>query len=137
MEWVIPGRLARARRPGYAKAPDGTKTVDRRQVPKWVQHVRADGIRGVLCLLDAEELALYDSAEGGLFSYYRKHGLAVEHVPLQEHGRPDAAVLEQALAAYRRLPEPVVVHCSGGEGRTGAVVDFLRPRLGVAEAVRR
>ena len=137
MQWVIPGRLARGRRPGYAKAADGTKTVDRRQVPKWVQHARAEGIRGVLCLLDAEELALYDGLDGGLLSYYRTHGLAVEHVPLQEHGRPDAAVLEPVLAAYRRLPEPVLVHCSGGEGRTGAVVDLLRPHLRAEEPARR
>jgi protein tyrosine phosphatase (PTP) superfamily phosphohydrolase (DUF442 family) len=129
MEWVVPGRLARARRPGYAKAADGSKTVEWRQVPKWVQHVQAQGIRGILCLLDAPELALYDGRDGGLLSYYRTHGLAVEHVPLQEHACPDPSTLDQVLEACRRLPEPVLVHCSGGEGRTGAVVDHLRRRL--------
>jgi protein-tyrosine phosphatase len=129
VQWVVPGRLARARRPGYAKAADGTKTVDRRQVPKWVERARREGIGGILCLLDDDELALYDGPEGGLLSYYRTHGLPVEHVPMEEHALPDAARMEAALAAYRRLPVPVLVHCSGGEGRTGAVVDFLRQRL--------
>lgn len=129
MEWVIPGYLARGRRPGYAKDADRNRIVDRAAVGPWVRRAGRMGIRGVLCLLTPEELRLYDYMPGGLRRHYQAHGLQTAHVPMRDSQAPTGAELEQAWRAYERLPKPVLVHCSGGEGRTGAVVRYLLERL--------
>ncbi len=127
MEWVIRGALARNRRPGYKKIGD-RKTVDRDGVGPWLEEVQANGIRGILCLLEASELDLYDWLPGGLLEWYRAQGFQVEHVPIPDHACPIATddQLRLARAAHERLPTPVLIHCSAGQGRTGAVIKFLQ-----------
>ena len=54
---------------------------------------------------------------------YRAAGFAVAHLGVRD-GLTEpftAAQLEEAWAAFRRLPKPVLVHCSAGHDRTGRV----------------
>jgi hypothetical protein len=75
---VIPGVLARGRRPGY----DGSRAdVEERTVAAWCEEARAEGIRGILCLLADEQLRLYRGLSGGLLAAYPARGFQVEHVP--------------------------------------------------------
>ena len=79
IEYVIPGRLARSARPGYA--PGGGKLVDRAIVDAWIADVRAQGVRSIICLLADEHLNLYADLGTDLPSYYRRQGFTVAHVP--------------------------------------------------------
>ena len=57
IEYVIPGRLARSARPGYA--PGGGKLVDRPIVDAWIGDVRAQGVRSIICLPADDHLKVY------------------------------------------------------------------------------
>ena len=122
---VIPGILFRSARPGYP-----SRTVAEAEVAEWVGRARSRGIQTILCLLDDQPLAYYPEVPGGLPDYYRQAGFVVLHHPVQDHRKPPLPVvppevLVSAYSDFLKAAKPMLVHCSSGCDRTGAVVDYL------------
>ena len=117
--------------------PESGYPADRpslQKVQEWADTVLGMGIRSVLCILDHAQIAHYDHLNldgGGLFGYYRSLGLAVEHVPAQDHKIPplSSQELELVWAAFQRLEKPVLVHCSAGRDRASAAMAYILSKL--------
>lgn len=109
-----------AQRPGY-----DSKVVDRTAAREWIEFVQGKGIQRICCLLPPKQLAYY---RGDLLAEYRAAfgDTNVLHAPIDDFHLCDADVLERQVlpfladSATRKLP--IVVHCSGGSGRTGHVL---------------
>jgi protein tyrosine/serine phosphatase len=131
---VFAGKLLRASRPGYPRGKDCP--VPEKAVLEWVEQVRESSVASILCLLDDRHLSMYADCAGGtgLLEAYRQAGFVVGHVPVQDHKSPPLSQVEmdQALEWIGSLPKQVLVHCSAGVDRTGAVVERIRT-LCVAE----
>lgn len=133
--WVIPGSLACAQRPlrdhpefgGRSPLPPAARPL----VESWVDRVLEAGFRSVLSLLDVTQLDRYYVRGGinlhphGLLGYYESRGINVESIPCTDYQRPTDTQMGQVLAAFRRLPKPVLLHCSAGIDRTALVAAFL------------
>ena len=122
MREVIPGILFRSGRPGY----DG-KRVSEAAVAEWCARANGHGIQTIMCLLDDEQLAYYKDVPGELLGYYKRADFVVLHHPVKDHQKPAVplAVLAKAHVDFLAAIKPVLVHCSAGCDRTGAVVDYL------------
>ena len=130
VSWIIEGELAVSARPGYT--PGEERAAPWRRWRRGSRRRGRRGVRSVICLLAEDQLPLYRGAlPEGLLARYRAAGFEVAH-----HGVPDgltepftAAQLNEAWASFRRLPKPVLVHCSAGHDRTGRVVRHILRRL--------
>jgi protein-tyrosine phosphatase len=107
------------------------------QVDEWMQFMCGSGISHVVCLLAEAQLAYYAGLPGGLVATYRAAFGAerVLHQPIDDFHLAAADELalvlrfmEEAVATGGR----VVVHCSGGYGRTGHVLAAWLVRRGYA-----
>ena len=109
-----------AQRPGYSQ-----ETVAQNEVAEWIAFMRGNGVRRVCCLLPLEQLAYY--VNDLLSSYRESFGEEnVCHVSVEDFHLIDRTDLEQKVLPFLRHADkkgtPVVVHCSGGSGRTGHVL---------------
>ncbi|HEY9636352.1 MAG TPA: dual specificity protein phosphatase family protein [Coleofasciculaceae cyanobacterium] len=103
-----------ASRPGYSD----------QSVRDWVNFMKCRGIQRVCCLLPDNQLTRYSDLLG---TYQQEFG--VNHVcwtPIEDFQLSNAETLTTKilpfLAEADNLDEKVVVHCSGGIGRTGHVL---------------
>jgi len=128
--WVIQGTLAKSPRPGYS--PGAEHRVSFEVVESWCRTTREFGIESIICLLDRDQLPLYNHAlPDGLVAHYETHGFKVAHVPTFD-GQTEpftAHQYEAAWLAFQRLPKPVLVHCSAGFDRTGRIVEHIQAML--------
>lgn len=103
-----------------------------RDVDGWVQFMKEKEIQRVVCLLGKkpsgeEELDYYCHVPGGLIeAYKRAFGEdKVIHEPIDDYTLCEPQRLERIVAFLDNAKEAgdkVVVHCSGGSGRTGHVL---------------
>ena len=126
VDWEIKSKLAMSSRPGYGKRNPS------RFVEDWIDEVKRQGIKSILCLLADQHLSMYtDLPAQSLLETYRQNGLFVRHVPVEDHKEPPVSESElaQIWKVFQALPQPVLVHCSAGIDRTGAVVKYLCEKL--------
>ncbi len=125
--WAIEGVLAGCARPGWDASDVGEEVV-----AAWVAGLCAEGIAGVVCLLDAGGLACYRQVPGGLLGYCLAEGLSVESVPISDQQEPPLADddLKQIRRAVRKLPKPVLICGGAGSEHTSAALEDLGRMLG-------
>jgi len=107
-------------RPGYS-----SKLVGLDRVQAWIAFMRAKGIHRVCCLLPSEQRAYYTC---DLLGEYRA-GFGADNVctaEVRDYHLCESDVLESRILPFLVESDdsrkPVVVHCSGGSGRTGHVL---------------
>jgi protein-tyrosine phosphatase len=108
-----------ARRPGFPLPVVSSSMVD-----MWIQFMHSQQIARVVCLLPQRQLARY---RGLLQAYTGSFGASnVCWSPIEDFKLADATALTHVilpfLAHADQQQERVVVHCSGGIGRTGHVL---------------
>jgi protein-tyrosine phosphatase len=124
-------------RPGYNQESNIQETA----IADWIADMQRQGIQRVCCLLDDEQLGYYET---DLLAAYRQAFGAdnVCHAPIPDYHLADPETLTEVILPFLRESEQkgqkVVVHCSGGMGRTGHVLAAWlvhRHGLDVEEAV--
>ncbi|ABA21162.1 dual specificity protein phosphatase [Trichormus variabilis ATCC 29413] len=103
-----------AARPGYSD----------QEVYNWIEFMRQQNIKRVCCLLSNEQLAGYSHL---LSTYQQEFGnQQVCWAAIADFHLADLATLTEKILPFLieadKLKERVVVHCSGGIGRTGHVL---------------
>ena len=108
-----------AERPGYP-----SKDVDEHEVMEWIDYMKRNGIKRVVCLLPDEQLEYYNVPL--LEIYEREFGKEnVLWAPIKDFHLCDKDTLKKILRFLKDADtkgEKMVVHCSGGLGRTGHVL---------------
>lgn len=144
--WIIPGQLACSQRPlryhprwgGSARVltPDAAP-----HVAEWADLMAVEGIRSIICLMSDTEVGFYKDLDLGtetLIEFYRTR-FDVCHLPWEDPHHSKSAretieaalanVREAALAAFRKLPKPVLIHCSAGVDRSAPVAAYVWARM--------
>lgn len=103
-----------AGRPGYTN----------QMVEDWIEFMKGQGIKRVCCLLPDEQLASYSDLIG---TYKQEFGSQlVCWGPIADFNLVDLETLTQKIIPFLteadKQNQKVVVHCSGGIGRTGHVL---------------
>ena len=104
-----------------ARTPEASPTGIR----EWADFMRAQGISRVCCLLDAGQLAAYPV---DLETEYRRlfGAASVLMEPIDDHHLCSRQALTQNILPFLRSAdtsrERAVIHCWGGNGRTGHVL---------------
>jgi protein-tyrosine phosphatase len=94
------------------------------QVYNWINFMKQQGIQRVCCLLSDSQLARYEN----LLEIYQSE-FGIERVcwaPIEDFQLAELETLTQKILPFlviaNQQSEKVVVHCSGGIGRTGHVL---------------
>jgi len=119
---VEPEILFRSCRPGYPN-----RNVNSEEVDDWIKEAKENNVRTILCLL-AGQLSYYEqSGEDGLLKRYRDENFNVIHRPIDDHISPPVPykTLERISSDFLTAELPMLVHCSAGIDRTGAVIHYL------------
>lgn len=122
--WVIEGKLARGCRPGRF-IPEAS--VDE-SVTHWIEQATGMGIKTIVCLLSTKEIETHYLSVGiDLLSRYHAAGFTVIHIPVNDHRSPpiEDDCLRDILEAIESAAEPMLIHCSAGIDRTGAVISAV------------
>lgn len=103
-----------AARPGYSP----------QAIYAWIAFMKSQGIQNVCCLLSESQLLLYPQL---LEIYHREFGVQkVVWVPIEDFQLCELDHLIQKILPFlqkaKTKGERVVVHCSGGIGRTGHIL---------------
>mmetsp|Transcript_4844 Transcript_4844/g.10115 ORF Transcript_4844/g.10115 Transcript_4844/m.10115 type:complete len:467 (+) Transcript_4844:196-1596(+) len=112
-----------AERPGYVKPnPDSPSTPRGPLVPapvveQWCADMKAKGIKRVLTLLNESELSFYAEPLQSTFAKY-----FAEVVTLPQNSSATLHAVLDAMKAAEDCNEPILVHCSTGQGRTGTIL---------------
>lgn len=142
--WVIPKKLACAHRPLRHHPQFGGSGKDlppeaSPEIRKWVDRMRAAGIRSIISLMHPKELCHYAQLDLGaqdLIDLYRKSGFEVRHIPWEDPAHRSASVhysfqeeltriRAEALQSFDELPDPVLLHCSAGIDRSAPVAAYI------------
>ena len=102
-------------RPGYPK-----KSVSKGEILNWINQNSSQGIKAIICLLCEEEIALYYQEK--LLDLYRKHFISVFHFPWDDFSLCSEETIKRIIKVIEKETHKghkVLVHCSGGIGRTG------------------
>ena len=133
--WVLPDLLACAQRPlrdhnkyfGRSPLPIDARPL----VESWVDRIVGAKFQSIISLLEVAQLDRYYVRGGielhpkGLLCYYESRGLKTESIPCTDYQPPTNAQMGEALEAFRRLPKPVLLHCSASIDRTAPVATFI------------
>ena len=131
-----------------AKGPGHpSKNVQPHEVKEWIEYMKTQRIKRVVCLLEkARELeGYYGSLQpDGLQGIYKEafRGSNVLYRPIKDFQLFDLTSLKDILEFLRDSilrNERVLVHCSGGSGRTGYILAawlVYRPGISPGEAIR-
>jgi len=109
-----------AERPGYP-----AQSVDEGMIRDWILFMKDKDIKRVCCLLSQSQLDYY---EEDLLAIYRQE-FGKENVcwaPIEDYHLADMHMLKRQILPFLAKSdvnkERVVVHCSGGIGRTGHIL---------------
>ena len=98
---------------------------NQKSVEQWIEFMQGRGIQRVCCLLKSDRLTRYpiDLRE----TYQQKFGSqSVLWCPIEDFQLPQSSMLIEQIIPFLiysdRHLQKVVVHCSGGVGRTGVVL---------------
>ncbi|MBD2104061.1 dual specificity protein phosphatase family protein [Leptolyngbya sp. FACHB-261] len=95
-----------------------------KEVSRWIKFMHEQGMQRVCCLLPQSQLAPYPNL---LSRYQQEFGAdKVLWAPIEDFHLVDQATLTQRILPFLleadQQNEQVVVHCSGGIGRTGYIL---------------